>query len=188
MADQQATRPISLEGGAERPPEFDRVADVLGPLEQIVQAADQKLASIQEQVAAQAGDASTEVERKIQAAAIEQRGRVADLRKELTDRVTELAGRFDTLLSVLDDVDRELATTAGEVRVTMTEQQTAEIPAKAEPPAGPPQVQPTSATAPPAPAGAPAEPKKEKEEKLSDKSPILRFLRRSRRSKEKGSS
>lgn len=170
----------------ERPPEFDRVADVLGPLEQIVQAADQKLAAIQEQVSTQAGDASTEVDRRIQAAAIEQRGRVADLRKELTDRVTELAGRFDTLLSVLDDVDRELAVTAGEVRVTMTEQQTAEIPAKAQPAATPPPGQKAPAAAAPAAAGAPAEQKKE--EKLSDKSPILRFFRRSRGSKGKGSS
>jgi hypothetical protein len=184
MTDPQPTKPVTGEGGAQSPPEFDRVADVLGPLEQIVQSADQRLATIQQQVSAQEGEASAEVDRRVQAAAVEQRGRVADLRKELTDRVTELAGRFDTLLSVLDDVDRELAATAGEVRVTVTEQGRPEVPQKAGEPAAA-QAKPAPATPAPAPAGAPAQQQGEekKEEKLSDKSPILRFLRRSRRSK-----
>jgi hypothetical protein len=34
-------QPKALEGGVESPPQFDRVADVLGPLEQVVLAADQ---------------------------------------------------------------------------------------------------------------------------------------------------
>jgi hypothetical protein len=170
MTDPQPTKPVTGEGGAQSPPEFDRVAE--------------RLATIQQQVSAQAGEASAEVERRVQAAAVEQRGRVADLRKELTDRVTELAGRFDTLLSVLDDVDRELAATAGDVRVTVTEQAPAQVPQKAGEPSAPPAKQ-APATAPPAAAGAPAQQQDEKksEEKLSEKSPILRFLRRGRRSK-----
>ena len=122
------------------PPEFDRVADVLGPLEQIVLAADQKLGTIQQQVASQAGDSTAEIERRVRESALEQRRKVAELRGELTERVTELAGRFDALLGVLDEADRELAGWAGEptdVSVTVTERQRVQLSPQAAPAAAP---------------------------------------------------
>src|SRR3954451_10426546 len=105
--------PAPTEGGAESPPEFDRVADVLGPLEQIVLAADQRLGTIQQQVATQASETNLDVERRVRETAAEQRRQVAELRRALTERVSELAGRFDALLSVLDDADRALAIASG---------------------------------------------------------------------------
>jgi small-conductance mechanosensitive channel len=143
--------PAPIEGGAESPPEFDRVADVLGPLEQIVLAADQRLGTIQQQVATQASETNLDVERRVRETAAEQRRQVAELRRALTERVSELAGRFDALLSVLDDADRALAIAsgepAGEVRVSApehqqlgapheqpTEEATAAVPAQGPPP------------------------------------------------------
>jgi hypothetical protein len=133
-------KPTRTGAEVDAPPEFDRVADVLGPLEQIVLAADQKLGSIQQQVASQAGDSAADVERRVRESAVEQRRKVAELRGELTERVTELAGRFDALLGVLDQADRELASWAGEptdVSVTVTERQRVQISPQA-PPSAPP--------------------------------------------------
>jgi hypothetical protein len=167
------SQPVTVEGEAESPPEFDRVADVLGPLEQIVQAADQRLGSIQKQVSAQAGETHVEVERRVREAAVEQRRQVAELRQALTERVSELAGRFDSLLSILDEADRSLAIASGEpaagdVRVTVTERQRLEI-SHEQPPAeaaATPQGAPPSAAS----AGEAPEPRKEKG--------IRRFFRR----------
>lgn len=131
-------KPTKSGAEVDAPPEFDRVADVLGPLEQIVLAADQKLGSIQQQVASQAGDSAADIERRVRESALEQRRKVAELRGELTERVTELAGRFDALLGVLDQADRELAEWAGEptdVSVTVTERQRVQISPQA--PSGP---------------------------------------------------
>ena len=140
------SKPMKL-GGPDAPPEFDRVADVLGPLEQIVLAADQKLGTIQQQVSSEAGESAAEVDRRVRQSALEQRQRVAELRGELTQRVTELAGRFDALLSVLDQADQQLAGFAGEpadVSVTVTERQRVQISHEAQ-----------QAAAPGAPSGAP---------------------------------
>ena len=149
-------KPTRSGADIDAPPEFDRVADVLGPLEQIVLAADQKLGSIQQQVASQAGDSTAEIERRVRESAVDQRRKVAELRGELTERVTELAGRFDALLGVLDQADRELAGWAGEptdVSVTVTERQRVQLSPQA-PPGVPPGVQPSAppglATAAPA--------------------------------------
>jgi type II secretory pathway component PulJ len=127
-----------LEGGIESPPQFDRVADVLGPLERVVLAADQQIGTIQQRVSSEAGDMTAQAEKKIREASDEQRRRVADLRAELTDRVSELATRFDAMLTVLDEVDRALAVqggwsngsserTSGDVKVTVTERHRVEI-------------------------------------------------------------
>ena len=137
-------KPTRSGADMEAPPEFDRVADVLGPLEQIVLAADQKLGSIQQQVASQAGDSTAEIERRVRESAVDQRRKVAELRGELTERVTELAGRFDALLGILDQADRELAGWAGEptdVSVTVTERQRVQLSPQA-PPGVPPGAQP----------------------------------------------
>jgi hypothetical protein len=166
------SQPVTVEGEAESPPEFDRVAEVLGPLEQIVLAADQRLGSIQEQVAAQAGETDVEVERRVREAAVEQRRQVAELRKALTERVSELAGRFDSLLSILDEADRALAIASGEptgdVRVTVTERQRLEISHEQQPA----EAAATTPGAPPSatPAGEAPKPRKEKG--------IRRFFRR----------
>jgi hypothetical protein len=133
-------KPTRTGSEVEAPPEFDRVADVLGPLEQIVLAADQKLGTIQQQVASQAGDSAADIERRVRESAVEQRRKVAELRGELTERVTELAGRFDALLGVLDEADRELAGWAGEptdVSVTVTERQRVQLSPQARPGAPP---------------------------------------------------
>ena len=137
-------KPTRSGADIDAPPEFDRVADVLGPLEQIVLAADQKLGSIQQQVASQAGDSTAEIERRVRESAVDQRRKVAELRGELTERVTELAGRFDAPLGVLDQADRELAGWAGEptdVSVTVTERQRVQLSPQA-PPGVPPGAQP----------------------------------------------
>jgi hypothetical protein len=137
-------KPTRTGTDVDAPPEFDRVADVLGPLEQIVLAADQKLGSIQQQVASQAGDSTAEIERRVRESAVDQRRKVAELRGELTERVTELAGRFDALLGILDQADRELAGWAGEptdVSVTVTERQRVQLSPQA-PPGVPPGAQP----------------------------------------------
>jgi hypothetical protein len=133
-------KPIKSGTGVGAPPQFDRVADVLGPLEQIVLAADQKLGTIQQQVAAQADDSTAEIDRRVRESAAEQRRKVAELRGELTSRVTELAGRFDALLGVIDEADRELAGWAGEpvdVDVKVTERQRVQISPQAPPGAAP---------------------------------------------------
>ena len=129
-------QPKALEGGVESPPEFGRVADVLGPLEQVVLAADQQLGSIQQRVSSEAGELSAQAEQRIREASDEQRRRIAGLRAELTDRVSELATRFDAMLTVLDEVDRTLAIQGGwsdgadrgsDMRVTVTERHRVEI-------------------------------------------------------------
>jgi hypothetical protein len=125
-------QPTAIEGGMEGPPEFDRVADVLGPVEQVVLAADQQLGSIQQRVSAEAGEMSAKAEQRIREASDEQRRRVAELRGELTNRVSELAIRFDAMLNVLEEVDRSLAVQGmgdgtGDVRVTVTERHRVEI-------------------------------------------------------------
>jgi hypothetical protein len=122
----------ALEGAIESPPEFDRVADVLGPLEQVVLAADHQLGSIQQRVSNEAGEMSAQAEQRIREASEEQRRRVAQLREELTNRVSELAIRFDAMLNVLEEVDRSLAVQGvgdgtGDVRVTITERHRVEI-------------------------------------------------------------
>ncbi len=127
-----------LQGGIESPPQFDRVADVLGPLERVVLAADQQIGTIQQRVSSEAGEMTAQAEKKIRDASDEQRRRVADLRAELTDRVSELATRFDAMLTVLDEVDRALAVQGGwsngsaergggDVKVTVTERHRVEI-------------------------------------------------------------
>ena len=118
-------------GGSEQTrPEFERVTDVLGPLEQIVLAADQQIGSIQEQVDEESGEASTRIERRVREAALEQRGRVVKMREELTDAASRLATRFETMLDILDQAERQLsrqglpegeANGGREMRVTLTE-------------------------------------------------------------------
>jgi len=66
-------QPKALEDGVESPPEFDRVADVLGPLEQVVLAADEQLGSIQQRVSSEAGEMSAQAEKRIREASDEQR-------------------------------------------------------------------------------------------------------------------
>lgn len=172
-------QPTTLEQGEVSPPQFDRVAEVLGPLEQVVLAADQKLGSIQQQVSVQAGEESAHVEHRVREAAIAQRHRIGALREELTSRRSELSARFDAILQLLEEVDRGLALRAGEgsadVRVTLTERQRVEIsheipPATdltAAPDAGPPSTAPADAVKP-------SKPRKERR--------IARWFRRSKRS------
>lgn len=157
---QPDTQPTTLDEGEVSPPQFDRVAEVLGPLEQVVLAADQKLGSIQQQVSVQAGEESAHVERRVREAAVAQRQRIGDLRQELTGRRSELSARFDAILQLLEEVDRDLALRAGEggadVRVTLTERQRVEVsheipPAidlTAAPAAGPPSTAPAAAATP----------------------------------------
>ncbi len=191
----------ALEGGIESPPEFDRVADVLGPLEKVVLAADQQLGSIQQRASSEAGEMSAQAEKRIREASDEQRRRVADLRAELTDRVSDLATRFDAMLSVLDEVDRALAVQGGwsdsaadrggDVKVTVTERHRVEIsheqPAvdKQEPKTGEQEAQPSSTSvAPPADTPVPAEKEKEKGKgkgKGKEKKGIRGWFRRSKR-------
>ncbi len=166
-------QPKALEGGVDSPPQFDRVADVLGPLEQVVLAADQQLGSIQQRVSSEAGEMTAQAEQRIREASDEQRRRIAELRAELTDRVSELATRFDAMLTVLDEVDRTLAIQGGwsegadrgsDMRVTVTERHRVEI-AHEEPAADEPEpaAAPTS-VAPPAdsPVASPKDKKKKK--------------------------
>jgi hypothetical protein len=169
------------QGSEVSPPQFDRVAEVLGPLEQVVLAADQRLGTIQQQVTVQAGEEAAHVERRVREAAVAQRQRIADLRGELTGRRTEVTARFDAILQILDEVDRDLARRAGVepsgVQVTLTERQRVEVAHEAPTaahPVAPPAAQPAAATA----AGAPAQaqPQQRKEGRLS------RWFRRSKRS------
>jgi hypothetical protein len=140
-------KPKDVEGAIESPPQFDRVADVLGPLERVVLAADQQIGTIQQRVSSEAGEMTAKAEKKIREASDEQRRRVADLRAELTDRVSELATRFDAMLTVLDEVDRALAVQGGwsngsttetgrDVKVTVTERHRVEIAHEAPPKSG----------------------------------------------------
>lgn len=170
------TQPTTLEQGEVSPPQFDRVAEVLGPLEQVVLDADQKLGSIQQQVSVQAGEESAHVERRVREAAVAQRQRISDLKQELTSRRSELAARFDAILQLLDEVDRDLALRAGagsDVRVTLTERQRVEIahdvPPATDPTAVAPGAPPSTATL------ANSEPTTRKERRFA------RWFRRSKR-------
>jgi hypothetical protein len=178
---------VKIEGVEESPPEIERVADVLGPLEQVVLSADQKLGSIQQQVTSQTAEASAEVDRRVREAAVEQRRRVAQLRGDLTDRASELGARFEAIFKLLDEVDRDLALRAGDgtaaVSVTVTERQRLQIsheqpaagqPAVAAPPAP---AAPSSQTVPPAQANPLTQTSKPRKEKG-----IRRWFRRSKRS------
>jgi hypothetical protein len=175
-------QPETLEGGAVSPPQIDRVAEVLGPLEQVVLAADQELGSIQQQVSVQEGEEAAHVERRVREAAVAQRKRLGDLRGEMTDRRSEITARFDAILALLDEVDRDLATRAGaDVRVTLTERQRVEIAHDVPPATGyapAPPAPPAALGAPPnvpvAPAPESAKPRKERG--------FARWFRRSKRS------
>jgi hypothetical protein len=124
-------QPTTLEDGAEAAPEFERVAEVLGPLEQIVLAADQEIGSLQDRVESTTDEMSTRVDVRVREAAMEQRNRILEMREALTSRATELATRFDAMLKILDQAERELAKQglppgepadgASDVRVTLTE-------------------------------------------------------------------
>jgi hypothetical protein len=121
-----ASQPGETERAEEARPEFERVTDVLGPLEQIVIAADQEIGSLQERVDAESGEVTSRIQNRVRAAALEQRGRVLKMREELTDAATQLATRFETMLDILDQAERQLANQAGErpdggMRVTLTE-------------------------------------------------------------------
>jgi hypothetical protein len=147
------------ERAEEARPEFERVTEVLGPLEQIVLAADQEIGSLQERVDAESGEVTSRIQSKVREAALEQRGRVVTMRGELTEAATQLATRFETMLDILDQAERQLAVQAGEslergMRVTLTEkrrvtfsqEQTESGPAPSKPP---PVLQaPTEAEAP----------------------------------------
>jgi hypothetical protein len=112
-------------------PQFERVTEVLGPLEQIVLAADQEIGTIQERVDSEGAEASTRIEKRVREAAMEQRRRVIEMRKELTNRASELATHFETMLNMLDQAERQLTLQglpegepgdrAGEARITVTE-------------------------------------------------------------------
>jgi hypothetical protein len=120
------TQPDEAERAEEARPEFERVTDVLGPLEQIVLAADQEIGSLQERVDAESGEVTRRIQGKVREAALEQRGRVVKMKTELTDAATQLATRFETMLDILDQAERQLASQAGEspepgMRVTLTE-------------------------------------------------------------------
>lgn len=183
-------QPKALEGGVESPPEFDRVADVLGPLEQVVLAADEQLGSIQQRVSNEAGEMSAQAEKRIREASDEQRRRIAELRAELTDRVSELATRFDAMLTVLDEVDRTLAIQGGwsdgppdrgsDMRVTVTERHRVEISHEESPADEQESDAPRESDAPPAsvppPFDSPVAPQKEKKKKKG----IRRWFRRSK--------
>jgi len=177
-------QPKTLEQGEVGPPQIDRVAEVLGPLEQVVLAADQQLGSIQQQVSVQEGEEAAHVERRVREAAVAQRKRIGDLKGELTDRRSELTARFDAILQLLDEVDRDLAMRGGagsDVRVTLTERQRVEIAHDAPPAANLAAAPSASSSVPGAPpympsasAPEPAQPAKEKG--------FARWFRRSKRS------
>src|SRR3954454_515269 len=119
------TQPDEAERAEEARPEFERVTEVLGPLEQIVLAADHQIGSLQERVDAESSEVTSRIQSKVREAALEQRGRVLEMRAELTDAATQLATRFETMLDILDQAERQLASQAGEaepgMRVTLTE-------------------------------------------------------------------
>jgi hypothetical protein len=152
------SHPTPWEGDAEAAPQFERVTDVLGPLEQIMLAADEEIGSIQQRVQGEADEMSAEVDERVRKAALEQRGRILKIREALTSSATEMATRFDAVLKILDQAERHFAIQAriepepsqagngvGEVRVTVTERQRVTIshdqqppPAKPATPAPPP--------------------------------------------------
>jgi hypothetical protein len=126
---------------------------------------------------------TAQAEQRIREASDEQRRRIAELRVELTDRVSELATRFDAMLTVLDEVDRTLAIQGGwsegadrgsDMQVTVTERHRVEI-AHEEPaadekePDGPP-----ASVAPPV--DSPVPPAKDKKKKKGKR----RWFRRSK--------
>jgi hypothetical protein len=175
--------PTRLEGDAEAAPEFERVADVLGPLEEIVLAADQEIGSIQGRVDSESDEVSTRVDERVREAAMEQRNRILQMREALTSRATELATRFDAMLKILDQAEHELAKqglpegapgdSASDLRVTLTERRRLTIshdePLSTEPDApGPPPIESSTLSFPP----------KEDE----DGKGIRRWLRRFKRS------
>jgi DNA repair exonuclease SbcCD ATPase subunit len=142
-------QPDEAERAEEARPEFERVTEVLGPLEQIVLAADREIGSLQERVDAESGEVTSRIQSKVREAAVEQRGRVVKMRGELTDAATQLATRFETMLDILDQAERQLAIQAGEgpeqgMRVTLTErrrvtfshEQTESAPAPSKAPPG----------------------------------------------------
>src|SRR3954466_9199575 len=89
-------QPDEAERAEQARPEFERVTDVLGPLEQIVLAADQQIGSLQERVDSEGGEVSVRIQQRVSEAALEQRGRVLKMREELTGAATQLATRFET--------------------------------------------------------------------------------------------
>jgi hypothetical protein len=163
-------QPTSVGVAQETPPQFDRVADVLGPLERVVLAADQRLGAIQQLVTTHATEAEVEVERRVREAAVEQRSRIAQLRQDLTGRRSEVSARFDAIFELLDEVDRDLARRAGEPPVAPADTQPLAVPQSAPTAAAP---SPAPPQAPPPAAAAPAEQGKEKG--------IRRWFRRSKR-------
>jgi hypothetical protein len=153
--------PIRSEGDAEAAPEFARVSEVLGPLEQIMLAADEEIGSIQQQVESETNEMSSKVEERIRGVALEQRARVLEVREALTSSATEMANRFDAVLKILDQAERHFAIQAGvesqpsgagngvgEVRVTVTERQRVTI--SGDPPEAPPPFAGDQPEAPPA--------------------------------------
>ena len=115
------------EGGDAARPEFERVTEVLGPLEQIVLAADQEIGTLQQRIDTEADEMSTRIDRRVREAALEQRERVIKMRSELTDAASQLATRFETMLDILDQAERQLAmqglpeSEAAGLRITLTE-------------------------------------------------------------------
>jgi hypothetical protein len=120
-------QPTTSGGGEESVADVDHLADVLGPLEQIVLGADEELGSIQERVEAAAGRDAERIQLDVREAALEQRKRVVQIKAELIDRATAMAACFDVVLNILDEAERDLATLAGleggGVRVKLTERQ-----------------------------------------------------------------
>lgn len=172
-------QPTTAENAPQAPPQFDRVADVLGPLEQVVLAADQRLGSIQQLVTTEATEASAEIERRVREAAVEQRRRIAELRQQLTQRSSDVTARFDAIFKLLDDVDRDLALRAGEQPAAPQPVAEPVAAAPAQPLATATGESPAAAqsaappVAPPQPAAQAAEPPKEKG--------LRRWFRRSKR-------
>ncbi len=159
------SHPTTWEGDAEAAPQFERVSDVLGPLERIMLAADEEIGSIQQRVESEAGEMSEEVDERVRKAALEQRGRILKIREALTSSATELATRFDAVLKILDQAERHFAIQAriepepsqagngvGEVRVTVTERQKVTIAHDHGPqPQQPPPAKPATPAPPPPP-------------------------------------
>jgi hypothetical protein len=156
-------QPDEAERAEEARPEFERVTEVLGPLEQIVLAADQEIGSLQERVDAESGEVTSRIQGKVREAALEQRGRVVRMRGELTDAATQLATRFETMLDILDQAERQLAIQAeespeGGLRVTLTERRRVTFSHEQTEPGSPPSKAPPVLEAP----AEPEAPKKQK--------------------------
>jgi hypothetical protein len=146
-------QPDEAERAEEARPEFERVTEVLGPLEQIVLAADQEIGSLQERVDAESGEVRSRIQTKVREGALEQRGRVVKMRAELTDAATQLATRFETMLDILDQAERQLASQAGEspepeMRVTLTERRRVTFSHEQTEPGPPPSAAPPVLEAP----------------------------------------